>query len=306
MDDIKALTNGKWPGIMQALGIDVGRSNEHKSCPICKDGKDRFRFDDHGVGSWYCNQCSPKHAGDGFDLVMKVLNIDFKTAVEEIKKVMGTAPMEKQQPEVKMTKELMRKIYLESRLVESGDPVSLYLRNRGLSVMSNKLRYHPAGYEPETHTKMPTMLATYALPDSTAITMHRTFLTSHGNKADIVNPKKVLPALQEMRGGAIRLFEPKDGLIAIAEGIETALAVTELTDIPCWSAVSAALLEGFEPPKGIKYVMIFSDNDKSFTGQKAAYALANRLTVQNKLTVEVHLPTQTGDWLDELNRKMGR
>jgi len=234
---------------------------------------------------------------------MKVLNIDFKAACVEIKKVMGTAPMEKQQPEVKMTKELMRKIYLESRLSESGDPVSLYLRNRGLSVMSNKLRYHPACYEPETHTKMPTMLATFTLPDSTAITMHRTFLTFHGNKADISSPKKILPPLQKMSGGAIRLFEPIDGVIAVAEGIETALAVYEQTKIATWSVVSSAMMESFEPPAGIKHVFIFGDNDLNYCGAKSAYILANKLVIKNKISAEVLLPKETGDFLDKLNRE---
>jgi len=307
MKDIKDETRNRWPGIFRALGVSVGKSGCHTACPICQSGesgRDRFRMDDKdGSGSWICNQCG---AGDGIALIMKVLSIDFKEAVKEIRKIVGSADMAIQQPESKITPEILNKIYHESRFVSLGDPVDEYLRNRGLNVKCDKLIYNPVCYEPETHSKMPAMLATFSLSDSTAITMHRTFLTNNGNKADIANPKKVLPALQEMRGGAIRLFEPKDGLIAIAEGIETALAVTELTDMPCWSAVSAVLLEGFEPPKGIKYVMIFSDMDKTFTGQKAAYTLANKLTVQNKLTVEVHLPTQTGDWLDELNRKMGK
>jgi len=304
--DIKESTNGKWFSILSALGIKLGAVNVHTGCPICGNGRNshRFKYDNkNGEGTWLCTQCG---AGDGFDLVMKVLNIDFKQACVEIKKVMGTAPMEKQQPESKMTKELMRKIYTESKLVELGDPVSQYLRNRGLSVMSNKLRYHPACYEPETHTKLPAMLATYLLPDNTAITMHRTFLTLNGNKANISSPKKILPALDKMAGGAIRLFEPIDGIIAVAEGIETALAVYEQTKIAAWSVVSSALMEAFEPPVGIKHVFIFSDRDLSYTGQKSAYILANKLTVKNKISIEVLMPKEIGDFLDELNRRRGK
>ena len=157
--DIKEATKFKWVGIFYALGISVGSSGNHCACPICGPGRNshRFRMDSSETGSWICTNCG---AGDGFSLVMKVLDIDFKTAVEEIKKVMGTAPMEKQQPEKTISKELLRKIYVESKLVELGDPVSQYLKARGLNVTSDKLRYHPHCYEPETHTKMPAMLAT--------------------------------------------------------------------------------------------------------------------------------------------------
>jgi putative DNA primase/helicase len=51
-------------------------------------------------------------------------------------------------------------------------------------------------------------------------------------------------------------------------------------------------------------VFIFGDNDKSFTGQSAAYQLANKLTVLRKMEVEVLIPDGVGtDWLDELNAR---
>jgi len=300
MRDIKEEAKGRWYGILSAMGINVGVNGKHTACPVC-GGKDRFRFDDReGSGSWICNQCG---AGNGIDLIMRVLKCDFREAVTEIKKVIGTADVSKPQPEAQISKETLRQIYTESRPISTGDAVDLYLRGRGLNIRSNKLRFHPNCYEPETKTNMPAMLAIYQLADSTAITMHRTFVTQNGNKANLEDPKKVLPALQSMCGGAIRLQPPRDGLIGITEGIETALAVTQLTQIPCWSAVSSALLEKFEPPKGIKYVMIFADRDKNFTGQKAAYILANKLVIKYKIFTEVHLPKCEGDFVDELSKK---
>jgi len=59
----------RWPMVLSQLGIDVPRSpRQHASCPAC-GGKDRFRFDDKGRGSFFCNQCG---AGDGLDLIQKV------------------------------------------------------------------------------------------------------------------------------------------------------------------------------------------------------------------------------------------
>jgi phage/plasmid primase-like uncharacterized protein len=52
-------------------------------------------------------------------------------------------------------------------------------------------------------------------------------------------------------------------------------------------------------------VIIFGDNDENCAGQAAAYALAHRLAVKNRM-VHVKLPPDSGrDWNDELwlNRK---
>lgn len=59
----------RWPMVLSQLGIEVPRSpRQHAPCPAC-GGKDRFRFDDRGRGSFFCNQCG---AGDGLDLIQKV------------------------------------------------------------------------------------------------------------------------------------------------------------------------------------------------------------------------------------------
>src|SRR5690606_19546827 len=78
-------------------------------------------------------------------------------------------------------------------------------------------------------------------------------------------------------------------------GIETALAVMKLYRIPCWASATAGLMEKFIPPEGIERVTVFGDNDASFTGQKAAYALAHRLAHgKGKIPVEVRSPSEIG------------
>ncbi|HFW3113003.1 TPA: DUF927 domain-containing protein [Salmonella enterica subsp. diarizonae serovar 61:r:-] len=60
---------GRWPFVLAGLNISVPDSpRKHAPCPVC-GGKDRFRFDDGGRGSFFCNQCG---AGDGLDLIQKV------------------------------------------------------------------------------------------------------------------------------------------------------------------------------------------------------------------------------------------
>ena len=89
----------------------------------------------------------------------------------------------------------------------------------------------------------------------------------------------------------------------MAEGIETALAVRQMTDEPVWSMVSSTLMAKFEPPPTIEKVVIFADNDRNYSGQKAAYTLANRLIIQNKIIAKVYIPDIPGDFLDDLNKK---
>jgi len=57
----------------------------------------------------------------------------------------------------------------------------------------------------------------------------------------------------------------------------------------------------------LKRLHVFADNDKNFTGQSAAHALARRLCQERpSVDIQVHVPSQQGtDWLDELISKRG-
>ena len=87
--------------------------------------------------------------------------------------------------------------------------------------------------------------------------------------------------------------------VGVSEGIETAIACKQLFDIPTWATISTSIMVGFEPPEGIRKVVIFGDNDANFVGQKAAYKLANRLYLKNFI-VEVQVPEVVGDWADHV------
>jgi putative DNA primase/helicase len=151
------------------------------------------------------------------------------------------------------------------------------------------------------------MVAAVQGPDGQAVTLHRTYL-EQGAKAPIAEPKKLLNA--GISGAAVRLFEATDEL-AIAEGIETALAVHLRTGKPVWAALSATNMEKMWIPATVAKLGIYADHDESYTGQAAAYALAKRIKIQAKRRgpreVGVHVPRHADtDWADVLLERLAQ
>lgn len=304
---VRVLAQGRWRPILRAVGIDEGAlRGRHCPCPMC-GGKDRFRFDDkEGRGTYFCAQCGP---GDGMQLVMHYTGLGFPEAARKVELLASSAvpvlPRAAQSDDQK--RGLLRRVFTESRPIQHGDEVSRYLRARGLRLdeLPDGLRLHPdlLYRDGDTACRYPAMLALVTGPDGGGASLHRTYLQA-GNKAPITNPKRLLPGVAPTAGAAIRLT-PASTCLGIAEGIESALAVRELFDSPTWSALNAHGITSFEPPDGVRKVLIFADNDRNFVGQRAAYAGAERLASRG-YEVEVFVPPTPGDWLDELNRRNAR
>lgn len=288
---------GKWQGILSSFGIDDSYlRNKSGPCPCC-GGKDRYRFDDNeGKGTYYCNGCG---AGTGIDLLMKWTGWDFKTAATKVDEIVHNVsvkePVLKKDPRVKLRR-------IQRELVGCGDitPVNRYLRSRGLHSVE-ALKYHAGldcygddGYE----GRFPAMVARVDSIDGDPVTFHLTHLTQAGEKAPVKTIKKILPPVMKIQGAAIRLASVGE-VMAVTEGIETALAVMRDYKIPTWSLINANNLELFKPPEGVKQVVIFGDNDANFAGQKSAYVLANRLVLRG-IGVEVRIPDVKGtDFADK-------
>jgi len=137
--------------------------------------------------------------------------------------------------------------------------------------------------------------------------IHITHLEPRDNgwvkSTEVKSAKKMRKLKVTISGGSIRLFKMDPNHLGIAEGIETALAVKELFDVPCWSVLNATLMEKFHlpVPKPLR-ITIYADNDSNFTGLKSAFTLANRLVVKDDFpNVSVERPMVIGDFLDELN-----
>lgn len=291
--EIIALSAGRWFGILATFGVKVRQDAKHSPCPLCS-GRDRFRMDIDGSG-YFCNQCGP---GTAISLIMRSCGFTFPEALERINEIVGDIPKQKRRPGMSDAKrrEALIQLWKSSVPLAVGDPVCNYLQSRGLKLTPENVRYCATCYNKDENRYMDAMIANFMGPDGKGVTIHRTYL-ENDRKANIEKPKKLMPHAGEMAGGAVRLFPYKD-VLGIAEGIETAIAAAQLFGIPTWAALSAGMLEQWEPPE-VGEVIIFGDRDNSYTGQKAAYVLANRLAIKG-VNVNVEIPISTGDWADQV------
>lgn len=287
---------GRWESILTSLGVaSEFLSKKHGPCPMCK-GTDRYRFDNKDArGSWFCSKCG---AGDGFSLLRKLNGWSFAEAAREVERVLGISKQDAPRQEFtdEQKQQNLRRVYSQSRAVEHGDVVWTYLNRRtGIVNVPNTIRLHPS-LRYDAGQAYAAMLALVTMPNGKPSTMHRTWLDGKGGKAPVDEPKKVMAGT--IKTGAIRLA-PMAECLGLAEGIETALRASVLFGMPVWAAISAGGMRDWEAPEGLRHLIVFGDNDENFTGQTAAYSLANRLSLKG-IKTEVRIPSKTGtDWADE-------
>lgn len=193
-------------------------------------------------------------------------------------------------------------------------PLQLYLKRRAIADVDESflkdLRFERRFFDCESRQWLPAMLAAVRDISGQLVTLHRTLLTADGRKADVDVPKRLmrLPEGRTITGCAIRFGEPHE-VLAVAEGIETALSVVVATGLPCWACICAHGLEVVEIPDSAREVMIFADKDRSRTGIRAALSLQARLTAQGIavriVTIQEEIPeTSKGiDFNDLLCRR---
>jgi putative DNA primase/helicase len=162
------------------------------------------------------------------------------------------------------------------------------------------LRYHPSlayRHEDGQYTYHPAMVAQVDDASGQAVTLHRTYLTRDGHKADVLAPKRLMPTVVPgaTRGGAIRLY-PAGETLGVTEGIETGLAVRLATGLPVWAAIAAGGMARLIVPGEVHLVVICADHDPA--GLDAARALARRRLAEHR-RVKILTPNTPGaDWAD--------
>ena len=323
---------GNWEEILKSAGMASEYfTYKEGPCPVC-GGNTRFRWRAPKENG-FCNHC--RFLGP-YTLLQHFLSSDFKGAADFVRKWGGygsaesnddaprpvrvAKPMPPPVDDVKK-KEYLRskykKLWSEGRPVVEGDAVHSYLSSRikGIKSIPNTIRCHPGleYWEPSQDSAdkyvckgtYPALLAAVQGPDGNATNVWRIYLNADGTKLDVPDAKKAAGMFLSP-GGAVRLQEPVNGELGIAEGIENALAVITLFNIPCWSTLNAGEMSKFEIPKGYEHLTkfrIFGDNDtRDKYGRRAgndnAKALQAKLRDQGK-TATILMPKFTNfDFVD--------
>ena len=87
-------------------------------------------------------------------------------------------------------------------------------------------------------------------------------------------------------------------VLGLAEGIESALAATRLTGIPCWATLGAERFGRVKVPPDVRRLVLFLDNDR---GGTRAEQLAKAAPQFADLAIEAEYPPRPGaDWNDVL------
>lgn len=273
----------RWPMVLSQLGIDVPRSpRQHAPCPAC-GGKDRFRFDDKGRGSFFCNQCG---AGDGLDLIQKVnqcgtteaarmaadvLGIDYR--VTETDQKAASQRREQMESERQQREQERQKQAAESAGQRRATFASLYAEKRQ-SVTQGESEYLIAkGLDGFTFPLLPDGSVLLELVDESGAVAAAQTITPQGEKRLLTGSAK--------RGAYHAVNAPESpATVLIAEGLATALSVHLMRpDALTVAAVDAGNLlhvaKAMREAHQHARIIIAADNDRhdddtANTGREAA------------------------------------
>ena len=313
---------GMWKTIYRDFGMDDKfLSKQHMKCPFC-GGKDRFRFTDYEMDGWvYCNQCLPDGL-DGISFLMRHEQILFNEINPMLRKYMNEKPentFDTQDEKIERNKVKLRGIYSKCETIQRESATAMYLANRTgfikqsfATLLEPKNIFHcescPYYDKKQLVGYMPAMVCIVRNPEQEPVTLHITYLTQEGTKADIEHPKKIMPTIGNSKGGGIVLRKNVGNkVLIISEGVENLFAgMRQLgfsLDSPCdlFVGISANGIKSANIDSNLYHeIIILVDNDKSFTGQAASYSLANALWLKNRdCQITLKTPKVAGeDWCD--------
>lgn len=177
-----------------------------------------------------------------------------------------------------------------------GGLADAYLKSRGLWLPEiDVIREAPCLKHAPSNQYHPVMVCRVDIPGSEGFGLHRTYLAPGGRGKAKVSGNKAM--LGMCSGGAVNLF-PAAEKMAVAEGIETALAVHKLSCLPVWAALSTSGLINLALPEEVREIVIAADHDENGAGERAANAAAKRWCAEGR-KVDISMPSVPGsDWLD--------
>ncbi|MDF3882672.1 primase-helicase zinc-binding domain-containing protein [Cupriavidus basilensis] len=325
----KNWTPDQWDALVLQYLPEQFLTGKPGPCPMC-GGNDRFTYDNKsGRGDWVCRQCANGNpmAGDAILLICRYTGMSFLELAHVVEGGPAPAIVRPAHPAIRnrgMTDtakaQRIERVWSSAKPLVPGDGAMRYLAARVPGLVAPRpsaLRLAMMDYRHEGAVlgRYPTIVAQFTLPDGRMATVHRTTLDqAKPAKAVIVTADgEILPAKRNdvtalpLAGGAVRLMPPRDGVLGVAEGLETAYAAHMLYGVPTWNCLNRVLLHRFVVPQGmgIHTLHIFADFDEvdpktgKSPGMADALALAKRIRGEG-LTVHVHRPMVRGtDFCDQ-------
>lgn len=288
MINIKKALQGRWPEILKDFSLPpiTGRKHYSGPCPMC--GKKRkFRIDDKGgLGTWIC-VCG---SGDGIELIKRTQSLDFIETVTRICQLLGI-DMDNETKQVEKLDQRIQKeayAYFDSLFVLKGSDAEKYLVSRGLKILPhNGVRYSKMEFSGKGQPKMPAMVAYATTNRGKILYKHCTYIIN-GSKLKSENPKKMFSVVESEEPCAIKLFK-EEHILGIAEGIETALSVKQMFNVPTWATINPSFMKKFVAPKGVVRLNIYADNDSNGTGLEAAFSCGRKNILNGNDVVQVNI-----------------
>lgn len=259
-------------------GLLVGNHGDYRRpCPDCdkgpRDDALSIKIDDKGA-CWHCFRC--------------------ERSGSVARQVSNHAPSARPS-----CRDALQRVWSESVPLDhpNAEPARAYLTARGLADVlltpPSVLRCHPrlAYFDEGERVTYPSLLALVQDRTGALVSIHRTYLAADGSgKAPVSAAKKLMPPIEKgaCSRSAIRLQPIScDGVLAVAEGIESALSYWVRTRTPVWSCISAGGLERFWIPEDVRELHIIEDMDPSGVGQHAAMSLFKRAATRWRRAVYI-------------------
>lgn len=268
-----------------------------RECPLCGAADKAFVGAKRGKLLACCHLCR----GDLFRFLIDSLHEETKVSIPTRKTTEGKSDAQRLDD--------IRRLWSDGLPLSGDDPGSKYLFDvRGLSSLRSEIlqasevfRYHPnlKTKTPEGWKAYPGLLCAFHGAGGELVNIRRFFLNLDGSKALGKESKRLMPGVAGSTGGCHRLYPNESGTLAIAEGVENALAVRILTGLPVWAAGDAHAMEKLQIPAEVGELLIFSDGDPA--GIAAAETLVKNCQQRKqfdvlKLITPPVIADRRGDW----------
>ncbi|MCG7871031.1 MAG: toprim domain-containing protein [Candidatus Thiodiazotropha lotti] len=260
------------------------------------------------TGTGICNTCG---AHSGIGMIAWAEGWDYLDAKDAVADVLGMLPDTASMPQLPVRKakpvavpaltkqEAKRRRNSLLKLWQEGvstkhpvaEPLRLYLARRGLPTKGlnpEVFRFHPGllyySEEGERQGKHPALLTRMVNEQGRGVTIHRTYLTTDGEKAVVEMARKIClydEHSHSLSGSAVHLTQP-GRVLSVGEGIETMLSVLEATQMPTWATTTASLLASLEMPDEVEELWIWADKDRSRAGETFARKLCERAWAEGR------------------------